>query len=209
MTEASKTKAEVFIIEFLKFDEETDFREGEVIYRALRMAEKNPIYHYVRTEAELEHFIDEFEKSGYRYLHISCHGSAGGVKTTLDSITIDDFAAIVGPALKEKRLFLSACLASTQAMADAIFSQGACRSMAGPENAIIFDDSVILWTSFYHLMFKQNQKAMKRDILVQTLSKCAALVGEKINVYTSHEGTVRRTVFPRTPKPAKRTSTFE
>lgn len=190
------SKAEVFIIESLKFDEEEKYREGEMIYRSLRMSGKNPLYHYVRTVAELEHFIDEFEKSGYRYLHISCHGSKSGVSTTLESIATDEFAQIVGPALEKKRLFLSTCQASTPAMAEAVFAQSNCYSLAGPVNKIYFDDSVILWTSFYHLMFKANEKAMKRDQLERTLAKSAILVGEEINLYTRSKGQVLRTQVP-------------
>lgn len=177
------TKPEVYIIESLRFSEETDYREGEMIYRSLRMSLKNPIYRYVRTLTEFEHFIGEFEDSNYRYLHISCHGSKGGVSMTLDDITTQDMAEIVGPALDGKRLFLSTCLASTPAMATEIFKNGGCTSLAGPRNKINFDDSVVLWTSFYHLMFKANQKAMKRDKLRETLSNCASTVGEKINFY--------------------------
>lgn len=177
------TKPEVFIIESLKFAEETDYREGEMIYRSLRMSLKDPVYRYVRTLTEFEHFIGEFQKSNYRYLHISCHGSRGGISMTLDDITIHDVGEIIGPVMDGKRLFLSTCLASTPAMAEAVFKNGGCTSLAGPKNKINFDDSVVLWTSFYHLMFKANQKAMKRDQLRETLSKCASTVGTRINFY--------------------------
>jgi hypothetical protein len=82
------SKPEVFIIESLRFDEEADYREGEMIAKALAMSLKTPLYRYVRTRAEFEHFVDEFEDSGYRYLHISCHGSANGISTTLDPLAI-------------------------------------------------------------------------------------------------------------------------
>ena len=105
-----------------------------MIYRSLRMSLKKPLYHYVRTVTEFKHFVDEFGKSDYRYLHISCHGNKRGVIfTTLDSMTTTEFAKIVGPALDGKRLFLSVCLASSQAMADAVFANGKCTSLAGPQ----------------------------------------------------------------------------
>lgn len=188
------SKPEVFIIESLKFDEEQDYREGDMISRSLRMSLKNPLYHYVRTVTEFKHFIREFAKSDYRYLHISCHGNKHRIGTTLESMTTEEFAEIVGPALDGKRLFLSTCLASTQVMADAVFANGKCTSLAGPKDKINFDDSVILWTSFYHLMFKTNQKVMKRDKIKQTLAKCASLVEAKMNFY-----------IPRTGKPAIKT----
>jgi hypothetical protein len=116
-------------------------------------------------------------------------------------MTTAEFAEIVGPALDDKRLFLSTCVASSQAMADAVFANGKCTSLAGPRGEINFDDSVILWTSFYHLMFKDNDKAMKREQIKQTLAKCALLVSEKMNFYTPRTGkSAARTVLPsRTP----------
>jgi hypothetical protein len=184
---AKMTKPEVFIIESLNFDEETDYREGEMIYRSLRMSLKKPKYHYVRTLAEFKHFIKEFEESDYRYLHISCHGNKDGISTTLDHIATNEFGKIVGPVLDGKRLFLSTCLASTRAMAKAVFKNGKCLSLAGPRNSINFDDSVILWTSFYHLMFKSNNKSMQPTVLRENMSKCAVTVGEEINYYYPSE----------------------
>lgn len=168
------------------------------IARSLRMSLKTPQYRYVRTARELEHFVDEFEDSNYRYLHISCRGSKSGVSTTLDDLTTDEFAGIVGPALGRKRLFLSTCQASTTEMATAVFSQsGGCYSLAGPVDQINFDDSVILWTAFYHLMFKANDRAMKRDAIEQTMAQCAAMVDEKVAFYTpTKSGAPRRKVVP-------------
>lgn len=195
------SKPEVFIIESLKFDEEEAYREGEMIARALRMSLKNPLYRYVRTKVELQHFVDEFEDSGYRYLHISCHGSKTGISTTLEDLTIDEFADIVGPVLDGKRLFLSTCQASTSKMAEAVFSKGGCTSLAGPVNRINFDDSVVLWTSFYHLMFKADAKRMKREQIKATISTLARLLGEKVNFYASRNGKLAtQSVLPASAK---------
>lgn len=197
MTEKARTAPEVFIIESLKFDEEQDYREGESIARSLKMSGKSPIYRYVRTAQELQHFVDEFEDSNYRYLHVSCHGSKTGVSTTLDDLSTQEFAQVVGPALEKKRLFLSTCQASTTEMASAVFSHSGCYSLAGPVNKINFDDSVILWTSFYHLMFKANEQAMKQAVIKQTMAKCAAVLGEKVAFYTPRKKLgPERTVLP-------------
>jgi len=203
MSEKNSTKPEVFIIESLKLDEEEHYREGEAIARSLRMSLKTPQYRYVRTARELQHFVDEFEDSNYRYLHISCHGSKSGVSTTLDDLTTDEFAAIVGPTLEKRRLFLSTCQASTTEMAKAVFTHSGCYSLIGPVNKINFDDSVIMWTSFYHLMFKTNDSAMKRDAIMQTIARCAAMVDETVAFYTPTKGGMpKRVVVPakRVPK---------
>jgi hypothetical protein len=191
------SKPEVFIIESLNFDEEESYREGEMIARSLKMSLKNPVYRYVRTKLELQHFVDEFEDSNYRYLHISCHGTKTGISTTLDDLSIDEFSSIVGPALEAKRLFLSTCQASTSKMAKAIFSKGGCTSLAGPVNKINFDDSVVLWTAFYHLMFKANAKTMRKDDIKKTISQVAGLLGEPVNFFASRKGKIfSDTVLP-------------
>lgn len=182
-------RAEVYIIESLNED---DDREGEVIYRTLKMAGKDPVYRYIRTVNELQHFVDDFEDSEYRYLHLSCHGSRRGIATTLDQISIAAFAEIVGPALDNRRLFLSTCLASTMEMATAVFAAGGATSVVGPTNKIHFDDSVILWSSFYHLMFKTNFKRMKRMDIKENLAKAALLVGEKVSLFHPRSVTDRR-----------------
>lgn len=198
MTERDSTKPDVFIIESLKFDEEDDYREGQAVAGSLRLSRKDPIYRYVRTAKELQHFVDEFEDSTYRYLHLSCHGNRSGIALTLDDLSTADFAAIVGPALEKKRLFLSTCQASTTEMAAAIFAHSACYSVMGPVNKINFDDSVIFWTSFYHLMFKTNDRAMKRGLITRTISQCATIVDEKIAYYTPSKtkGAAGRLVLP-------------
>lgn len=199
------SKAEVFIIESLKFKEEQDYREGEMIHRALRMFLKDPRYCYVRTVAEFKHFIAEFVKSDYRFLHVSCHGKKAGVSTTLESMTTNEFAAIVGPALEGKRLFLSTCQAATRAMAEAVFAIGGCTSLAGPVGRINFDDSVILWTSFYHLMFKEDAEKMVRERIKQNLGICAKMVGEKVTFYRPLASRrALRVVLPVIRKPPRR-----
>jgi hypothetical protein len=192
------TKPEVFIIESLNFDEEADYREGEMIYRSLRMSRKFPIYRYIRTIGELEHFIDEFGESNYRYLHISCHGNNTRLAMTLEDITTESFAKIVGPTLDKRRLFLSTCEAATLGLANGVFANGGCYSVAGPTGEINFDDSVILWTSFYHLMFKADAKKMRQDAIKQTLSKCGSLVDEEISLFVrpKKNGKARLTKLP-------------
>ena len=69
------TVAEVFIIESLSLiDEGKERHEGEVLANVLKMCGKKPLYYYIRTKAELAMLAEEFEASGYRYLHLSCHG---------------------------------------------------------------------------------------------------------------------------------------
>lgn len=192
------TVPEVFIIESLGTGDEDDRREGEVISRSLRMAGKSPIYRYIRTKKELEYFVAEFEESGYRYLHISCHGATGSFAMTLDDMTDNELADVVGPVLNKRRLFLSACLGTTTKFATHVFQRGGCISIAGPKGEIRFDDAVVLWTAFYHLMFKHNSASMNNTVIKRNLSIASLILDEKIRFFTPEEPnrTAVKTLLP-------------
>lgn len=82
-------------------------------------------------------------------------------------------------------------------MATAVFSQSSCYSLAGPVNKINFDDSVILWSAFYHLMFKANDRSMNRESIKQTMAQCAAMVDEEVEFYTPTKSKApKREVLP-------------
>jgi hypothetical protein len=101
------TKPEVFIIESLGFDDEREDRfEGQIIKKILALSGKSCDYYYIRTKRELARILKLFTKSGYRYLHLSCHGSPRGMATTLDSIRFPELAGLIGPHLEGRRLFV-------------------------------------------------------------------------------------------------------
>jgi hypothetical protein len=180
-----ETKPGVFIIESLRFDdEERNYFEGEVISKILNFSDIPHEYHYIRTVAEFEHFIGKFQESGYRYLHISCHGNADCIATTLDTVPFNKLSIMLAPVLDKKRLFVSACSATNDRLASEIFGVTECNSIIGPHKDINMDDAVIFWSSFYSLMFKKNNLAMKRDILEETIKNLSKLHEIPISYYT-------------------------
>ena len=182
----NKTEATVCIVESLGFFDEDAYKEGEIIFRTLRLSEKAAHYTYLRSRAEFEAFLKEFAESSHRYLHVSCHGNTGAFFTTLDKIKSVDFAKMLGPHLEKRRLFLSACLAADSAFAKALLENSKCLSVLGPEGKINFDDAAIFWTAFYHLMFKTNPDAMKRSDLIENVVRCAKLVNKKFRFFYMH-----------------------
>jgi hypothetical protein len=68
------TEANVCIVESIDMLQEDSLKEGEIIARTLRMSNKKSQYVYVRNRRELECVIEEFGRSKFRYLHLSCHG---------------------------------------------------------------------------------------------------------------------------------------
>ncbi|MCK5260544.1 MAG: hypothetical protein KAJ44_00010 [Thermoplasmatales archaeon] len=168
------TSPNVFIIESLFFDdEENDRYEGKFLSHILNLdrEKKASIYYYIRTKKELEKILNKFDLSNYRYLHISCHGNDKNLYTTLDRISYEEFGKIIKPHLNKRRLFLSACESVNISMAKVIIPDTECYSLIGFGKAIEFADAAVMWASFYHLMFKKDSKAMKREYILPILKK--------------------------------------
>lgn len=196
---ADTTDAEVFIIESLRFSDEKHRREGEILSRMLQMAEKPPEYWYIRTKAELGRILQRFGKSRKRYLHISCHGSSKSLFTTLEEVSFAEFGQLAGPHLKGRRLFISACEATNKKLAATVIPVSGCFSVIGPVGEIEFGDAAIVWSAFYHLMFKLDDRAMRRRNLETVLTKVCKAFGVAMKYYREDGNKVRGSVF-RPPK---------
>ena len=137
----------------------------------------------------VHHFIEDFEASRYRYLHISCHGNNDVIALTLEQYDNLSFSKAVGSKLDGRRLFISACGATTRNLAECLFQEAECRSLAGPKSNINFDDAAIFWTSFYHLMFKREAKSMStRNIIGSSMVLGWALAEQFSLFYKSKDG---------------------
>jgi hypothetical protein len=185
----------VCIFESLNFKEEESFKEGEIISRTLRLSGIKTKYVYMRTRDELEQFVKAFGRSAHAYLHLSCHGNKGNFGLTLDSVSSYELSEILAPQLDDRRLFVSACLATDQHFAARLLAQSKCISIVGPVGEINFDDAAIFWSSFYHLMFKANIDGMSNSEIQRNLQKCASLVNEKFNLFTIEEGRTQVTLI--------------
>lgn len=184
------TVAEVFIIESLELvDENKERREGAVLASVLKMCGKNPLYYYIRTKAELKHIADEFEASGYRYLHISCHGGNDTLETTLDSVTYQEFATIFEDKLKDRRLFVSACSAGNELFAEIVGGRNRdLISIAAPATDIRFDHAVAFWTSFYVKTFSLNAKSMSSARIAEVAKPLATLFESPLHLSKFNKG---------------------
>jgi hypothetical protein len=187
------TVAEVFIIESLSFIDETKNRhEGEVLADILRMCGKKPLYYYIRTKAELSVLAEEFEASGYRYLHISCHGGDMELETTLDTVPYSEFAQLFDGRLKHRRLFASACGAGNQMFAELVGARNkGMNSIAGPSTGMRFDHAVAFWSSFYVKAFSINEKSMNSKHIVEIMRPLSVLFDVSIHLsrYSNKSGT--------------------
>lgn len=171
------TKPEVFIIESLRLEDEENKRfEGRILADVLKICDKNPHYFYCRTKTEFELFLKKFRDSGYRYLHLSCHGNINGIETTLDSISSVELAGMMKGLMKNRRLFVSACEVGTELFSTVISGQNkGMYSIAAPSVKIRFDHAVAFWTSFYVKAFTIDASTMKRKTIRAALRKLCVL----------------------------------
>ncbi|WP_368181099.1 hypothetical protein [Aeromonas sp. R7-5] len=166
------TSAEVFILESLsEANEEAGLFEGRILYKTLKMAGKNPIYYYFRTKEELELLAYTFRDSGYRYLHISCHGDLTHIHTTLNRISYQEFGDIFSGLLRNRRLFMSACSTGNEIFSTCIsvLNKG-MYSIAAPVNDIRFDQAYAFWTAFYTKAHLMDQNLMKSKYIYAAFS---------------------------------------
>ena len=178
------TKPELFIVESLTFDDEKDGRfEGQILTEILRLCGKNPLYYYIRTKRELRIVLEFFERSGYRYLHLSCHGNSESIATTLDLIRFDELGSLLNPYLDGCRLFISACEAVNDQLARELIPQSGCLSIIGPHEEVTFDEAATMWASFYQLMFRQNSKGMSRENIEPILKGLVGLFEVPVAYY--------------------------
>jgi hypothetical protein len=183
----ARTVSEVFIIESLRLeDEEKNRQEGEILSRMLNLSGKTKTrYYYIRTKKELDEIIDIFDESRHRYLHISCHANKKCMSTTFDDIEYPELGEMLEPCVENRRVFVSACEMANKNLAKLLLKDTGCNSLIGPSRLIGFDDAAAFWISFYHLMFKANERGMGRKDLRWCITELSALFKEPINYFAS------------------------
>jgi|WetSurMetagenome_2_1015567.scaffolds.fasta_scaffold437291_2 hypothetical protein len=186
MTTTEKTEPKVFIIESLTFEnEDMNLFEGHIISNILQLSNIESKYFYIRTKKEFEKVLELFEKSNYRYLHVSCHGGDNSIWTTLDKISFEQLGVLTSTCLYHKRLFLSACSVVNLDLAKQIIPKTGCYSIIGPQKNIEFRDAAIMWASFYHLMFKEESTMMSRKDIINCLQKVVNTFQQPFCYYSS------------------------
>lgn len=180
----SRSHPEIFIIEALRHD---DNRDGRTLKKILSFeVRRTPRYRFVRTKAELKRAALEFEQGSYRWLHLSCHGDRTGFELPGDhDITFEEFSKIFAGRLNKRRLFVSACETGVKKLARAVFASNSdCYSVAAPKHSPRFDESAIMWSAFYYLMWRDNPDKMKRKKIRHTLEQLGRLFPPTIRFFT-------------------------
>jgi hypothetical protein len=193
---SAASRPELFIIESLDLkDEKADSFEGRRISQLLHLSGKFCEYVYIRTERELREILKEFKRSRYRYLHVSCHGGTNNednrcIWTTFDDIDFVKAGRIFAPYINERLVFVSACQAASMSLASSLMSSTTCYSVMAPTNDIKAHDAAFFWATFYHLMFKRNDRSMKREVIREVGAAAAKLFQVRIKLFARDNGKI-------------------
>jgi len=194
------TTPEVFIVESLDMkNERAGCHDGKLLFDTLVLYGRKPQYYYFRTTRELRELSKIFRDSGYRYLHLSCHGSTSNLEFTFGSVTFVEFAQTFEDKLEHRRMFISGCELGNIDFASALFDKnGGMYSLTGPTKKVFFDQALTFWNSFYYLMDSIDPMYMKKDAIDSVLNKICPLFEIEIGHFyksTAHSGTLIKQTF--------------
>ena len=168
-----ETIPETFILESLTIEnEENQELDGKLLYRTLKLQGKNPKYFYFRTKREFENLVNKFYSSGYRYLHLSCHGSEARIDTTLDPISFDELSKLVRKKLQNRRLFISGCYTGNKLLCEKVSdSNRGIFSIIAPTQKLFFNQTIPFWSSFYYLMDADSETGGMKKARIEFVLK--------------------------------------
>jgi hypothetical protein len=175
----------VFIIESMDWDNEVNGKlDGVALKTILDLSDIPNSYIYIRTRKEFEYAMKIYQETDFGFLHISCHGNDEGICLTMDDITFGELGAIMGPYLKYRRLFLSACKAACFSLAEQFIPHYHCYSVMGPTDTIDYDKAAIFWSSYYYLMYSDNQERMWQRDIIPTLKNITRTFSEQLSYFS-------------------------
>jgi len=179
----AKTEPEVFIIESLSVADEIRERyDGRALRDNLRITGLKPAYYYVRNASELNNALEMFRHSGYRFLHLSLHGSVNSIFTTLEEIPNNDFAEMCYEKLKNRRIFFSACEVGSGGLNILLRNNNkGMYSIAAPQDKISFGTACAFWTAFYTKALSDNPLGMEANKLRPVLQKLCGFFGIRLS----------------------------
>lgn len=159
------TISDVFIMESLRREDEFEDRlEGVTLARLLRLAGKNPKYHYFEDENELPYLIRLFRQSQYRYIHFSSHGSPTEVLLQNGSMTYQKFASYFKGHLQLRRAFFSSCSLGSEMFSEVMAGQNkGMHSIVAPAEPISFAHAAVIYQTLYVSLFVAESQQVKHE----------------------------------------------
>lgn len=190
-TRLLETLPDVFIIESL----DRNFNgglQGKALARALKAFNRYPRYVDVSSKNEFDDALTAFKRSGYRYLHISCHGDASRQSLQLrdrELLPVEELVDMFGrKELAQSRLFLSACsMGADSSFPEMVFSRSRTRaihSILAPNESIDLTESLVFWVAFYGEMYMRNERSMKAKDIALVANRAAHCCRRKFSLFS-------------------------
>lgn len=183
--ERHKPKYGVFIIESMDLDNEIEGNlDGFALKTILDLCDIPNDYYYIRTILELELVIEKFKESDFGFLHIACHGNEEGLSLCLEDIIFEELELLLGKHLKYRRLFLSACRVARFELAKLFIPKYHAYSVIGTPDDIDYDKAAVFWSSFYYLMYSNDQDQMYQTNLIPTLESITKTFNLRLDYFS-------------------------
>ena len=179
----------VFIIE--SYDEgpaRSGQLDGQALGRMLNVCRVPHRYHFVRTPTGLKRAIARFQQSNYCFLHLSCHGNERFFHLQDNRMSFAQLADLVGPVLRNRRLFLSVCKAGRLELAQRFIPHYGCSSVLGTPNDIGMDDAAVFWSTFYYFMNRVPGDTVGQRAMLATLRRMSRFFKLEWNFYSMRAG---------------------
>ena len=188
-------KSDLFIIEVLRPEDYACFAaDGLQLVTQMQALGFDTRYVRAYTFDSFKTAVAQYQESGFKWLHLSCHGCDTGVefykkepwvncKFEPEVITNDKVAKSFGKCLIHCRVTLSGCRTGNVDLTQKIFEcNKGLQSLVAPVDDLADDIVAPLWLSYYSLLIKRsrskyegdNVKITNEDIgeVVESVSKC-------------------------------------
>jgi hypothetical protein len=103
--------------------------------------------------------------------------------TTFDNLSYEELGEMLGPCLERRRDSFSACQTANTRCAKALLKDTGCFSLVGLAKKINIDDATAFWITFYHLMFKVDNRVMKHRDVEYYVTELASLFKEPMSYF--------------------------
>ena len=179
-----KSVAEVFIIESLGADDVNNNRcDGKILESQLKLLGSKPKYRYVLNLSDLRKALLEFDKSEYRFLHMSCHGSEDKVFLAADQNgeTYEEFSRCFAGFTALSRITFSACRLGNYKLFDTFFGLNkGVQSLAAPIKDLPFQSASLYWAAFYTKLMdecRSSNNHVHRDFIEYIVPRLSRALG--------------------------------
>lgn len=188
-TSTTKTIYGIYIIESLRGGE---LKDGEYLNKILKLSKIKSRYKWAKNREDFKELLKGFVKSGFRYLHLSCHSDETGIEINREEISNEELEIYLNNDLKNRRIFMSTCRGANKDLAARLICKCGALSLIGTPADLHFHKSALFWPPFYYTMNELDEHKMSSENLKKTLQTYVDLFKISINYYSRIESDLNK-----------------